>query len=704
TDALVLPEDRARMIESRQRRLAGEAVPDHYTVRARRKDGTLIWLELYLTLFEYQGKTAIEVVSIDVTEQMRAEGALRQREQEFRALAENSPDAIVRYAPDLRRTYANPAAIRMSGQTYDDFMATEISSIDHVDIPTLKAFVDALNYVLITRKPLTRNFDAVVAGGRAYHYETLFVPEFADDDDETVMSVLAIAHDITELVEAIQALRERETAYRTLADNLPDMIVRYNADLKRTYVNPITLEITGFTEAEFLNTDRPEQHFTPGDIRGYRQTLRRAIDTGTQQTFEITHTADDGTAIVLDAKIVPEFASNGTVQSVVVIGRDITERKRAEAALQYSENLHRILVDNFPDGAVALYDQALRCTLVGGRELERLGAFPHDLDSWELRQIFPPQIYAASAPLLEGALRGETGQAEAAFGDLTYLVQTLPIRNGTRQVVAGLMVMQNITARKQLTQQQLQSRLDEERLRLSVQTERDLSDLKTRMMLRLSHEFRTPLATIGLAAEMIERYNERMSAEQRHERYQQIHSQIAALTRMLDDMNFLVRFQGGQLSLDATVIDLGALCRQVIRQVRAATAATQTIRCVIAEVTGTVEADPHLLTQLITHLLTNAITYSAALGVIDVLLETTAECFTLTIRDEGIGIPPEDQLHIFTPFYRGSNIREVAGVGMGLSVVRTIVDIYRGTIHLDSTIDHGTTIAVWLPLPVAAPV
>jgi signal transduction histidine kinase len=225
-----------------------------------------------------------------------------------------------------------------------------------------------------------------------------------------------------------------------------------------------------------------------------------------------------------------------------------------------------------------------------------------------------------------------------------------------------------------------------------------LSLLKTKMMMRISHEFRTPLAVIQSSTELLTRYHDRLTAERRDQHMVSIRSSIEKVTDMLDEIARVFRGQLQMAQPRFHSFNLRHLCGEVCKRMKALHPANEFV------IEGDVPAlvsDEMLLTTVIEQLLLNSIKYSQAGKPIRVILASENEQATLTVRDEGIGIPANDQPHIFEPFYRGSNTGAIPGIGVGLSTVKDMIALLSGRINIESTEGQGASFTITLPLTVS---
>jgi PAS domain S-box-containing protein len=154
------------------------------------------------------------------------------------------------------------------------------------------------------------------------------------DAAENFKGTFGMVTDITERKQMEQALQMRAREYRTLVENIPDLIVRYDPDLRRIYVNPAWEEASGLSAGEVINLPATDIPRVPTPVNDeYMAKIRKALETGTLQALEFTWVNARGVMLYLDYVIVPEYDQDGKVVSILAVGHDITERKQAEEDL-----------------------------------------------------------------------------------------------------------------------------------------------------------------------------------------------------------------------------------------------------------------------------------------------------------------------------------------------------------------------------------
>jgi PAS domain S-box-containing protein len=253
--------------------------------------------------------------------------------------------------------------------------------------------------------------------------------------------------------------------------------------------------------------------------------------------------------------------------------------------------------------------------------------------------------------------------------------------------------VRDITERKRAEAELLQS----------YAREKELSELKSRFVSTVSHEFRTPLGIIMASAEILEAYFERLPPAERHSNLQDITDATRHMSRMMDEVLLLGRVEAGKMTCRPAPLDLSVFCQRLVDEVDCATNSRCPIRLTTAPSLSEANADENLLRHIFINLLTNAVKYSPAGGRVEFELAARAHLALFTVRDRGIGIPEADARLLFQAFHRGRNVGDRSGTGLGMTIVKRCVELHGGKIGFESKEGLGTTFIVALPLLGAAP-
>jgi PAS domain S-box-containing protein len=254
-------------------------------------------------------------------------------------------------------------------------------------------------------------------------------------------------------------------------------------------------------------------------------------------------------------------------------------------------------------------------------------------------------------------------------------------------------VIRDISEQKQYQQMQI----EQEKLRTALEKEAELSQLKSRIMERIAHEFRTPLTVLQMTTESLTTYLDRFTPEQRNARASSIKKQNHRLTEMLDEIAIAMRGSFLPEKLVFSPVDLSALCRDVIHALEAQFDLAGKYMLDAPEQVC-IMADRGALWNTVYHVLTNAYRYSPRTEPVHIHLIERESWIDLTVASKSIGVPDGETEKIFEPFVRGSNIGEITGLGLGLTIAKAAVEAHHGTITIESSPDQATTVRITLPI------
>jgi signal transduction histidine kinase len=236
----------------------------------------------------------------------------------------------------------------------------------------------------------------------------------------------------------------------------------------------------------------------------------------------------------------------------------------------------------------------------------------------------------------------------------------------------------------------------EEALRRALTHEKNLNQIRLSVLTTISHEFRTPLATILSSVDILERYGDKLPEDRKLDHYQTIRGFVGYLNDTIQDATSIEQLNEAQ-HLVLETFDVIAFTRQLIDDTEQITTKSGMINfhLVAEHEQEVVRWDPSLYRRIVMNLLNNALKYSS--GAIRCILECTENTICLQVEDHGDGIAQEDQKHIFEAFYRGKNAEFIPGIGIGLQVVQRAVEAHGGTIRFESQPEQGTTFMVEMP-------
>lgn len=295
----------------------------------------------------------------DVTDLKRTEALLQQRAEEFRILAENSPDLIFRYDLNCRRVYVNPAVEKMSGMSAAALLGK--SPLDEALLASSagQQHIQNIRTVLQSGMGFESENELTDDAGKVRYFHNRYAPEIGQDGK--LFGVVCIGRELTDFRHAEYLVRQREREFRTLVENLPTCVVRIDRELRRVYANPAYIKTVGVSSEDFLNEPIHKYWFGVNlTVNDYIEVLKRVLRTGKHEEIVLDWMDAQGEIRCHHVRIEPEFTEDDMISGLLVLGVDVTERQR-EQRLE-SKRL-RVFETIARDGALSeIFSQVSRLT------------------------------------------------------------------------------------------------------------------------------------------------------------------------------------------------------------------------------------------------------------------------------------------------------------------------------------------------------
>ncbi len=239
-------------------------------------------------------------------------------------------------------------------------------------------------------------------------------------------------------------------------------------------------------------------------------------------------------------------------------------------------------------------------------------------------------------------------------------------------------------------------RESETKLRVSLEKEKELSELKSRFVSMASHEFRTPLSSILSSANLIGRYEKEEQHDKRMRHVNRIESSVRNLTMILNDFLSLEKLESGKVRFNPVKLDIYDFAQQILDEVNLTVKGDQKV-VHFHKGNNFIFTDEHLLKNILINLLSNGIKYSPNEKNVELHTDTKGGNFQARVKDYGIGIPESEKQHMFTRFFRANNVETIQGTGLGLTIVKRYLDLMNGKIWFESKEGEGTTFFIEIP-------
>lgn len=535
----------------------------------------------------------------------------------------------------------------------------------------------------------------------------------------TVRSAVQRRHEIAERQRIEAALAQEKARYelenrrlRAVLDLLPVGVVIADSEGQILELNAATRKIWG-EDAPLVDEMSQYREYkawwsrTGQLISAEEWALARALNLGEVSLGEeIEIETFDGKRKTILNSAVPIRDETGEIVNAVAVNVDITELKQAElerqqflareqahAMVRESEERYRKMVEFCPDaifinnGGQIVFANSAALKLFGATSPEQL-----------IGRNVLDHIHSDSLEIVKARIQGIKEGKPAELMEQKWLrldgtvlnleVAAIPITYNDQ--IAAQVIARDISIRKQV----------EEEVLKALQRERELSDIKSRTITTISHEYRTPLTTIIMSAELLENYPDKLTPEKKLAHLQRIRNSAKYLAQLVNDVLIMGETQAEKVQFNPTPLDLEQFCQEVLEEAHASSNSSKLLQIKFTRHNNYKDAclDEKLLRQILSNLLSNAIKYSPQGGTIRFDLECNDGFAQFSIQDEGIGIPAADLPRLFESFHRASNVGTIRGTGIGLAIVKNCVELHSGKITIESMENVGTTFTVTLPL------
>jgi PAS domain S-box-containing protein len=512
-------------------------------------------------------------------------------------------------------------------------------------------------------------------------------------DEQAYQKLLNLCDDLQH--QAASVPHPTDFLHRALVENFPNgSICLYDRDLRCVLVGGDGPGYYGLTAEDFIGKQFRD-FFPLPSVEPLEAMMRQAFEGETRA--DVFHYGDH----IYHIHVRPVFNDAAVVEYGLFMSQDISEQKRLEGQLQAAAQRLETILASLPAMIfrVRFQQNRVQYEYVSPRSQEVTGLTPEEIDR-EPERLFnqlPPEFRPAFFAQVQAAVaRGEPliweNWMNVGADRRWRRIAAFPTHQDDGSVLLDGVEL-DATAQK-LGEDML---IRQTHLQGALQKEQELNNLKTKMMVRLSHEFRTPLAVILTSSELLERYYERLTPEKRATYFDHIRFQVRNITHILDDIYVTMQVQTHQIKQNATEFDFGALCREAVAHLQTLTATKQPIEVDVQGDMHLVFADENLIDAAVSGIVLNAMKYSPPDKPILVRVMSEGEYVLAQVHDSGIGIPEADLPHVFEAFYRGSNINEISGVGVGLTLTREVLRLYGGDVDLTSVEGEGTTVTLRLP-------
>ncbi len=663
-----------------------------------RKDGTKFWNEVSISpVFNSTGKlTNFIGVKTDITERFNSENALRESETKLRSVIEQSANGV--FITDEQGNYIewNKKLEEITEISREYALTKKLWDIHFELSPPESRTEESFNFRVKLGQELlsgkSNQQDSFIEevlhcpSGKIKNVEATLFPIKTSKG----FIVAGIVHDLTDNKKNEEQLKILNKAVESGTSSI--LLSDLNGNI--VYINKALLNLGKFTFSEEV-IGRQIFEFTNEEGKSLLvNNIIPSLLTGNSWKGEIAIITNDGNQLLVDLQCSLITDDENNPLYLLAYLSDITDRKRMEEALVHKEKMYRSVVESVKEIIFQTDAQGLWTFLnpaweeiTGYKVDESIGElflnFVHPEDRQRNADYF--------APLIER-------KKEYCRHIVRYLTKSGGFRH--IEVFARLTLDKNdeiIGTSGTLTDVTDRIKAEED-IKSNLVKERELSELKSRFVSMVSHEFRTPLTSILASTELLLRYHTKWNDAKKLETTERVFRSAEYMNELVNDVLTLNRVESGKLSFNPAQMDLVSFCKNAIDEVRVLALPSHKISFNYDPENISGVYDEKLLKHVVLNLFSNAIKYSPSGGTILISLLKLQDKISLIVSDEGIGIPPEDQQRLFEPFFRGKNIGNISGTGLGLSILKKSIEMHGGEIKFKSEVNKGTEFTIILPV------
>ncbi|MCF8240950.1 MAG: PAS domain S-box protein [Melioribacteraceae bacterium] len=694
-EALETPEETVQHIEYVIKR--GH---DRFETKHKKKNGS-IWDVEINTIYWHNNEQFIAFVH-NISDRKNFEFILKQNEEKYRTVADFAYNWECWQKPDGGFEYVSPSCERITGYNVSEFISKPelLSQITH---PEDRHLLDSHYREITHNKNIAHEIEFRILTKDNKVKWISHVCHGVFNNDDKYLGRRGSNRDITQQKKA----EEKILKLMQVIENSPLAVMLTDSQKSIEYINPHFKKLFKYTEDQQILGNSPSILRSWSTSDALYKDMWQSLNKGKSWKGILQDKCMDGTLLWLSASITPIFDHKNKVISYAAIYLDITEQiDLLEELTKYKEHLEnmvsertkeleesretfRALAENSKDVVMRfnnkhqyLYINPAVEQFINIPAKEFIGKTNKDLK-------LPKHL----ADLFDSTIKSvfETKQNKRVEFQLPngiwvdwLLVPEFELNGSVNTVLSS---SRDITDIKKM-QIEIQSALNKEK---------ELNEMKDGFISMVSHEFRTPLTSILSSAEIIEMGWDRLEPKKKEKHFERIKNNIDSLISMLEEVVFINRSDLAKDKIVKEKIDLNKMTVDIIEQYN------ELYPGIKSEIKNSLDKDYYkvdvmAVKKILSNLISNAFKYNKKNGLVTVELKSKRNNLILTVKDEGTGIHPEDQKNIFEAFYRSTSVQNIQGTGLGLNIVKKLVDKQNGRISFLSIPNDGTEFTVLIPL------
>lgn len=589
-----------------------------------------------------------------------------------------NPNPLLRLNHNGNLQSANPAAIKL------------FCNADNNLLPTLS---NQLNDAGIFKSDKQTNTIF-----RIYENKKIYNANVSYDQDG--ISIFAI--DITDILDLEEPKSINYEMLEALINEAYTAVVLIDKDYRILFSN----QKATLKSQKYLNHFLKNGDFLPELVDStFTENIKRAIrvvyEKGKTFSFDVELNSEDDNIIYFRFLINPIKDKQQNTDVVYIIVQDITPEILAEKELYETRNFYKTVLNNLPAdiavfdvdhnylfiNPVAIRNEEIRDWLIGKNDYDYFRMKGMNLEIADNRRAIFNEVVSTRE------IKDIIDQHHKPDGSTSYILRRFYpfIEDNSVKLVIGYGI--DITPIKEAEKDTMSS----------LDKERELNKLKSHFVSLASHEFRTPLATIQSSMDILNLYLKKADTlspdlENRFQiHHRRIEQEILLMTEIMNNILILGKMDANRMSFIPELMELNTLIQGLIDDRKSISLGEEVIEMELFGTPYLIDLDSRLMQHVMSNLLSNAVKYSKGNGEASVIMEYFDDKVIVRVKDTGIGIPANEIPLLFTSFFRASNTLNIQGTGLGLTIIKQVVEMHQGTVRVVSEIGLGTEFIVELP-------
>lgn len=638
----------------------------------------------YLQTFIAVASATTLTIGASVSERKKFETYLTESKQRFRALIENSYDAITLVTSEGIISYISPSTKRILGYESSECVGINMINLIHPDDKEVSTKLFQL-----FKKP----GEIFRAEFRLLHKDNHFrwIEGVAVNllHEAGVNAIVINYRDITVRKKAEEEVHKRGEEFKALADNSPDLVSRFDRNLRHIFVNYSVERATSIPVQMFIGKTDEELGMPKENVDQWKENILEVFKSGKARTIEFDFVSKKGVKTYYQARLMPEFAKDGSIAYVLGVSRDVTDLRLLGQRLADERDRLGAIIDSMEEGLFVV-DKNQKITLINNAARKMLETTSDELIGKDLKQIVTilqgdKELSLEERPIVK-VIR--TGQAIVTRlkDDLYYktpngkkfpvIISVSPLADG--DTTGAINVFRDITEQKALDK------------------------MKSEFLSVAAHQLRSPLGSMRWNIEMLLSGKGDPLGEVTKKAIEQIYKSDLRMILLVNDLLNVSRIDAGKVVKKEELLDVFTELKRMIAEFDVEAKARQITISLLKreESIPKIFFDTNQFHEIFNNLISNAIKYNKPEGKVLITVSTDGQSVVIEVKDNGIGISQDDQSKIFSKFFRASNalLADTEGTGLGLYVVKSYIEDRGGSVRLTSEEGKGTIVNINLPV------